>query len=453
MSELVQENSALQKSWHSLKSNKFARNLGSMGVAQILVRASRLITTVVLSRILLPEIYATAAVVLTVYELIALFTRNGISAKVVQAAPEEVQVVAMTAWRMTWVVCASLMVIHGLLAIPISQFYNDPSLAAPIAAMAIIYLVTPLSNIQAAFQQREGHLGRMAFAAALQVIVDNILTTCFALAGFGLWAIILPKLIVAPIWLILVRFGHPWRPEKIKGFSRFAGWRDIAKFSRSVLGTEVLSTVQSNIDNLFVGYFLGLHALGIYYFAFNAGLGITLGFITAAGVAVFPYFCEVSNNRAVLEKRFFQTRNKICFGMVGLILTQALLAPIYVPIVFGSKWTEASSILSIICLSALARPFASITSQLLKTIGRPEIELHWQIGNTIALVLALLISSQISTMAVALAVFLVQTTILGLFSILVPRKIFSEGAGEFRSELWPSFKKLTTSDSNMSAMK
>lgn len=434
MSDLVQENSTLQNSWHSLKSNKFARNLGSMGLAQILVRASRLITTVVLSRLLLPEIYATAAVVLTVYELIALFTRNGISAKVVQAAPDEVQVVAMTAWRMTWVVCASLMVIQGLLAFPIAKFYNDINLAAPIAAMSIIYLVTPLSNIQAAFQQREGHLGRMAFASALQVIVDNILTTCFALAGFGLWAIILPKLIVAPIWLVLVRFGHPWRPKKIGNFSLFYGWRDIAKFSRSVLGTEILSTVQSNIDNLFVGYFLGLHALGIYYFAFNAGLGITLGFITAAGVAVFPYFCEVSQDRVALQKRFYHIRNKICFGMVALILTQALIAPIYVPIIFGHKWTEASSILSVICLSALARPFASMTSQLLKTIGRPEIELHWQIGNTITLVLALLISSQISTMAVALAVFLVQTTILGLFSILVPRKIFLEKTGAQSSE-------------------
>ncbi len=426
MNDFKRTESQLLSAWNRIKADKFARNLGSLGLAQILVRVSRLVTTIVLSRLLLPEVYATAAVVLTVYEIIALFTRNGISAKVVQAAPNEVEVVAMTAWRMTWIVCVGLLVLQCLLAVPIASFYKNPALAAPIIAMATIYLATPLSNIQAAFQQREGHLGRMAFATALQVIVDNILTACFALLGYGFWAIILPKLLVAPIWLFLVRFGHPWRPKKIEGIDWFHGWKEIAKFSRSVLGTEILSTVQGNIDNLFVGYFLGLHALGIYYFAYNAGLGITLGFITAVGVAVFPYFCEVSERRNDLAKRFYQARNKICLSLVGLILTQAALAPIYVPIVFGPKWVEASSILSIICLSALARPFASVTSQLLKAVGKPEIELHWQIGNTAALVVALLISSQFNITAVALSVLVVQTAILGTFSVLVPRQLFSK---------------------------
>jgi teichuronic acid exporter len=411
----------------SFQTNNFAKNLSSLGLSQIIVRISRLFATIILSRLLSPQDFGTAAIVLTVYELIALFTRNGISAKVVQASKDEVNVVAMTAWRMTWIVCGSLMVLQCLLAYPIAWFFQDARIAIPIAAMSIIYLATPMSNIQSAFQQREGNLRRIAFAGALQIVVDNILTVIFAVLGFGLWSIILPKILVAPIWLYLVRVGHSWRPNKIEGVGRFHGWKNIATFSRSVLGTEVLSTFQGNIDNLFVGYFLGLHALGIYYFAFNAGLGITLGLITAAGVAVFPYLCEVKQDTQLLASRFYSIRKKLGLGMFCLILTQTALAPIYVPIIFGPKWVEAIPILCVICLSALARPFAGMASQLLKAVGSPHIEFRWQIVNTIALILAVLVGAQFSVLAVAIAVFVVQTLFLSLFSYFVPLAILEVG--------------------------
>ena len=409
---------------NKVSTNSFAKNLGAMGLAQIAVRASRLITTVLLSRWLAPEIFATAAIVLTVYEFVSLFTRNGISSAVIQATSEDVEAMAMTAWRLTWIACIALVFVQCALAYPIAWFYHNTKLAFPIIAMSAIYLVTPMSNIQAAFQQREGKLGRMALASATQVIADNILTASFALAGFDMWAIILPKLLVAPIWLFMVRNGHKWRPHKIYGSTKFFGGIKILRYSRSVIGTEVLSTVQANIDNLLVGYFLGLHALGIYYFAFNAGLGLTLGFISAISLAVFPYLCEVNSDKQSLQRRFFETRNRIGLGLGAIIILQSVLAPFYVPIVFGSKWIEAAPVLSIICLSALMRPYACITGQLLKAIGKPEIEMRWQFINTIVLIIALVIACQFSILVVAIAVLTVQTIVLGAFTWVIPKIIF-----------------------------
>lgn len=410
--------------------NSFVKNLSAMGLAQIAVRASRLVTTILLSRWLAPEIFATAAIVLTVYEFVSLFTRNGISSAVIQATSEDVEAMAMTAWRLTWIACVSLLLLQCALAYPIAWFYHNSKLEFPIMAMSVIYLVTPMSNIQAAFQQREGKLGRMALASATQVISDNILTACFVLVGFDMWAIILPKLLVAPIWLIMVRKGHKWRPHKVFGSSKFFGWGKILRYSRSVIGTEILATVQANIDNLLVGYFLGLHALGIYYFAFNAGLGLTLGFISAISVAVFPYLCEVSTDKQTLQSRFFQTRNRIGLGLGAIIILQSVLAPFYVPLVFGSKWIEAAPVLSIICLSALVRPYACITGQLLKAIGKPEIEMRWQFINTVALIIALVIACQFNILAVAIAVLTVQSIVLGVFTWIVPKIIFEPNSSD-----------------------
>ena len=360
--------------FRSLCSNQFARNLSSMGGAQILIRISRLATTVILARLLSPNDFGLAAIVLTVYELVALFTRNGIAAKVVQATDAEVENVAHTAHTITWIVCVGLMLLQMLLAIPIALAFNDNRLAAAIGLMSLVYLATPLCNIQSAFIQREGRLGRIALTGATQVIADNILTAVFAACGLGMWAIILPKLLVAPIWVLGIRAGHRWRPSL--GWS-LLGWQDIARFSRSVIGVEILTTFQANVDNLIVGSILGVEALGIYYFAFNAGLGITLGLTNSFGAALFPDLCTVRSDPVQLAHRY--RRGCLTMGAIitVVILLQVALAPYYVPIVFGDYWTPAIPVIMLICLSALPRPFAVACSQLLKAVGRPDVHHRW----------------------------------------------------------------------------
>jgi teichuronic acid exporter len=416
----------INKIIEDLRQDTFARNLSSLGGAQLAIRFSRLATTIFLSRLLLPEQFGLAAVVLTVYELIALFTRNGISAKIVQVSAEELPFVALTAYRLTWIICITLMIVQVLVAWPIAWFYKNTSIALPIAAMSIIYLATPLCNIQAAFQQREGNLTRFALAGAVQVIADNLLTVVFAFLGYGMWAIILPKILVAPIWVVFIRSGHPWRPHTSNSPYYFFGWKEIMRFSRRVLGVELLVTLQANIDNFFVGYFLGMHALGLYYFAFNSGLGITLGLLNAASVAVYPHLCEVRLIREALITRSIKAMKTIGILIIPIIMVQVLLAPIYVPIVFGEKWVEAVPVLALICLSALIRPFANVMSQLLKAVGHPEIELKWQLLTTVTLTFGLIIGCQLSIFAVAFAVFAVQTVMLAAFVFSARKFVLSE---------------------------
>lgn len=406
--------------WQALRQNPLLRAMGSMGAAQLAMRISRLLTTVILARSLAPSAFGMAAVVLTVYEFVALFTRNGISAMVVRAEDDDVAEIARTAHWLTWLVCLGLLVVQLLIALPVAWAFHNPALALPIALMGLIYLATPLCSMQCAFMLREGRVGRIAFATGLQVTADNLLTALLALAHCGMWAIVLPKLLVAPIWVIVTRSGHAWR---ISGKPSLAGAGAIARFSFNVVGVELMTTAQANIDNLIVGYFLGVDALGTYYFAFNAGLGISLGLIGAFSVAIYPHLCAAGAGRAELAQRFGSVRRTMARVMLPLILAQTLLAPIYVPMVFGAKWRHAVPVMMLICASALPRPFAAATSQLLKAMGRPEIELRWQVVLTLVLAVALLGAAQVSILAVAISVLAVQGVMLSAFSLVVPRAV------------------------------
>ena len=244
------------------------------------------------------------------------------------------------------------------------------------------------------------------------MVTDNLLSAVRAFAGMGLWAIVLPKLLVAPIWVVVNRRGHAWR---CCGPVQFSGWRPIARYGSGILGTELLATLQANVDTMLVGYALGVEALGIYYFAFNAGLGIPLGLINASAGAVFPHFCAVSGDRTQLAARFRQARRMLGWSIVPVVLAQVLLAPVYVPLLFGEAWRPAVPVLMIICLSALPRPFTCLTSQLLRAVGRPDIELRWQGRMTVVLVIGLLVGTLAGIIGVAIAVLLSQVIVGGLF--------------------------------------
>ena len=395
----------------------FARNISSMALAQIGIRASRLLTVIVLTRMLTPADYGAAAIIMTTNELIVLFTRNGLDAAVVRAAPEEAEDLARSASWLFWMVCVALAFIQASLAIPVAMVFGNPELALPIALMGLINLLLPLCNMQAAMLQRESKVGRIARASAAQFMADNALSAIFALCGLGFWSIILPKLITAPIYVAMIRRASGWRVQD--GFTT-RHWRQLAQFSRHIIGLELLATVQGTVDNLLVGYFLGVEALGLYYFAFNAGLGILIGLLNSFAVAVYPHLCAVLGDREQLGRRFRQTLRLLGTIVVPLVLLQAALAPLYVPVVFGEKWRAAIPVLMLVSLSALARPFGSATAQLLRAVGRPDVDLRWQMMITSVLIACLLVAVQFNVVAVAAAVLVAQTVMLTLYSLRAP---------------------------------
>ena len=258
--------------------SRFLRNLGWLGLSELFIRISRLAATVVLARLLSKYDYGLAALVLTTNEFVNVFTQNGVWDKLIQSDESDLKQLCQTAYCLNWIVCGALFIIQCLISVPVALFYQDNQIILPICIMALVYLMIPISLVQASLTQRENRLHVMALANGLQISIDNVLTIILAFLGWGMWAIVLPKVIVAPIWVIVHYVNNPWRPSR--EFT-LVNWQEIMRFGRSVLGVKLMNTLRNNLDYLIAGRFLGVEALGIYYFAFNAGLGISMSAINA----------------------------------------------------------------------------------------------------------------------------------------------------------------------------
>jgi O-antigen/teichoic acid export membrane protein len=388
-------------------SNQFIKNIGWLTGAELLNRVFRLATTVILARSLSPYDYGLVAIVFTTIEFANLLTlRGGIGSKLIQVPDAELEQLANTAYWLNWIICGAIFVLQCLAAFPIAWFYNNTQIILPVCTVATVYLVMPISLVQTSLIQRENRLKIFALSNAVAIGIGNVLTVCFALLGWGAWAVIAPFVITTPIWSIFYLKYCDWRPT---GAITLARWQDLLLFSKDPVGIELLDKIRANLDYLIIGRFLGVEALGLYYFAFNAGLGISLSIMANIWTALFPHLCEARGNLKLLREKYFSSLKAVGAFFIPLVLLQTGLAPLYVPIVFGHRWIGAIPILMLICLSALFRPFGSAAAQLLLTVGKGELSLYWNLIFTVIFTIAIFASVQWGIMAVAIAVFLVHT--------------------------------------------
>ena len=402
-------------------SSQFIRNIGWMGMSELFPRILRLGITVILARYLTSYDYGLGAIVLTVGDFTRVFINVGIGTQIIQTDKENLDDLCNSAYWLNWIISLALFIIQCIAAFPISWFYHESRLVLPICIGAIAYLIWPITTIQYFLIQRKNRLKICAINNAIQASISYILSAMLAFWGMGVWAFVLPSLLVSPIGIYIYYSNNSWRPTR--GLTT-KYWQELLSFGKNILGVELLRTLRNNLDYLIVGYFLGIQELGIYFFGFNAGLGVSLSAINAINSSILPYLCAARTDWLELKKRYLSSLKTVSIIIIPLVLLQSSLAPLYVPLIFGQKWVVAIPILILICLSAIPRPFADAAAQLLVAIGKPDLDLRWNILFTAIFTGALLVGLHWQTVGIAVSVLLVHGISLPLFTFWATRYVF-----------------------------
>ena len=406
-----------------ISKNRFVRNLGWLGMAEGVNRVFRLMATVMLARNLGVREFGLVALIFASFEYVKIFMQFGAGAKVIQAQEEELESVCNGAYWLTWTVGIVLFILQSSLAFVVANFYEEPDIVLPLIILSTTYLIIPFGRIQSALIQRENRLKITATINATQLSTANVLTAFFAWAGLGIWAVVLPILLTTPINAFISLKCHPWRPSK--GFTT-ENWGAIGRFGASVLGGRGLNVFRNNFDYLVIPLFFDdLEKLGLYSFAFNAGLGISVNIIQAITQALYPHLCDARPSLSELKKVYFESLRTIALIIIPFVLLQSSLANIYVPIIFGEKWDAAIPILILICLSAIPRPFFMATYQLLMALGKPNVFFGLDILFTIAFCGAICLGGLTqSIIGVAIAVLAVHFLVMPIFIAWATRYAF-----------------------------
>jgi O-antigen/teichoic acid export membrane protein len=404
-------------------SSRYLRNVGWLGAAELFNRIFRLATTVTLARVFSTEEYGLMAVIYTTIDFATVFTfKHGISAKIIQTDEKNLTAICNTCYWLNWLLCGSILIIQCLLAFVIVAFYGDRQLILPLCVVSLIYLIFPFFLVNCAIIERENRLKVTAICNAVQSLVSNTLTVIFIFMGMGIWAIVWAIILSNPVWVFVTWKYSSWRPPKRITFQY---WREITNFGKNLLGVEILNKLRMNLDYLIVGRFLGVDALGMYFFAFNAGSGITNNVVYALMSALFPHLCAVKQNLTQLKQQYYKSLKSIASIIVPLVILQSSLSPLYVPIIFGQKWIAAIPILITICLSVIPRTFSWAASMLLNSVDKTHVTLRLDFIFTVIFAIAILVAVNFGIYWVAAAVLLSQAIVLPIFTYWATKQVFA----------------------------
>lgn len=356
----------LRKSSLDKLTGPLLRGLGAYGGAELASRIVRLGATVIIARKLAPEIVGEAALSLTLFEIVRVLAKTGVGQRIIACPAEQLAPTCNTAHRLFWLWSWALVAMQLAVAAALGLIFGRTLAASMLAVLSLVYLLMPGGLVQCHLAMREGMTGRMARTAATQTISDHVLTAALLLAWPSPWSVVLPKLLTAPIWLIMSRANRPWQRDAAAGQVPVRG---LVHFSGAVLLAEALFAVRTQCDNLIIAALMGTSALGTYFFAYNAGIGIVSSLVTAFGTVAFPILCAAKPG----EERGKAMRKVSLIALslfVPLIALQALAAPFYVPIVFGLHWASAARLVAILCLTGLPLLIATLTTAWQRAEGR-----------------------------------------------------------------------------------
>ncbi len=369
-------------------------NLLAYGASEVASKASRLLVVVAVARSLELTEIGLAAAAFAAGDVLKAVTENGVGQRIIAAKDSELDAICATAHRIFWVWCVGLFGLQMVIGALLYVGGGSAMLFALITILAMEYLFMPAGLVQAALAMRTGKLKATATIAGAQIVGANLISVVLVLIWPTAIALVLPRLLAAPIWLVAMRRLHPWARVNKAGFAPLLPF---VHFGWAVLGVEIVKAVRLQADKIIVGALMGADALGLYFMAFNAGLSLSNAFSTAFSTVIFPHLSQAANKSAA----FVQSATLGLILITPAVLLQSALAPYYVPVLFGSGWNGVSEIVSVLCLVAIPTTLWSAAAGWLRSEGRPQSELLGTVLITVGLAITTIVLSPYGLQAVA----------------------------------------------------
>jgi len=324
--------------------------------AEFFAKISRIFTIIVLAAQLSPISYGTAMLALAFHDVFALLLRAGVGSQLINCKPHQIENFAKNGILIQWGICLTIAIGQWSSADFLSSLYDNDDIAVLLKIMAVIYLLYPWVSVKIFLLQRENKMRWFSIRNGLCMIIENVSIAIAALLGTDILAVALGKIAFSLFWLLLFSFS----PVKSYGVGfKLSVIYQMLQTSGKIFNTEFLRGIRLHADTFIAGKLLTPELFGFYSFAKNAGVGLSQSINQVYMAALYPYLCKLVRKAQLIEQQKTVLGVSLLIGCLFII--QALIAPIYVPVLFDEKWASVVPIITILCLVALPNLFIDIT--------------------------------------------------------------------------------------------
>jgi O-antigen/teichoic acid export membrane protein len=339
------------------------------GLSEVGLSVLGFVRSVVLARLLTPDIFGVMALAMVVVRAIETFTRPGVAQALI-ARQQDFDKACNTAYTMLVVRGFLLAAMLAAVAPWIGDFYESPTLPLMLQVLGGVFILTGFRNINIIARQRELEFRSLTYLAQVSAIVGTIATIAIAWWLRSVWALVAGQLISAILGAVLSYVFIPGRPRF--EFDREVA-RDLMRYGKFITGSSMLLYIATEIDTAVIGKVLGHAELGYYTVAFTIVHMTTTQLAKVAAGIMMPAYSKLQADLPALRNAYLRTLGLVMFAVLPASLGLVLVAEPLVRVVYGEKWLLAVVPLQLLAVFGLFRSLAAFTGYLFEGIGQPKV--------------------------------------------------------------------------------
>jgi O-antigen/teichoic acid export membrane protein len=340
----------------------------------------RLISNLILTRLLLPEAYGLLAAVNILYFALVMFSDLGVWQSVVKSERGADVKFLGTAWSiqllrgvLLWgvvLVIAALVQVAGSVAyFQAGTAYADPRLPAMVAVFSFSALLLGLESMNLAIAQRElkvAYLTRLEFFCQ---VIGMVVTLALALAMKSVWSLLLGTMTATAARTVL---SHWYLPGPA---SRFAWDRSCAQeilgFGKWVLVSSVIGFLAANGEKLILGGSLTTASFGVFSIATTLMMAVMGIYSSLNAHIIFPTLSDALRSDVAKAARVYTRVQQMADAFLGLMAGGIFMAGHWaVDLLYDHRYHGAGWMLQWLGLGLLAIRH-QVLEQLMFAKGQP----------------------------------------------------------------------------------
>lgn len=306
---------------------------------------------VVLARLLTPEDFGIVAMVTSVIGVAEIVRDFGLASAAVQARTLSHGERTNLFWANVGIgtACAGI----AALCVPlIVGLYDEPRLKPIVLTLVVVFVLNGATTQFQAELTRSLRFKALAGADIVAQTVGIAVAITMAILGFSYWAIVGQQIVVSVLALtITAAVSHWWPglPSRSVSITRFF------RFGGGVFGTQLVSYVTRNVDNVAIGAYWGAGPLGLYTRAYQL-LMTPLNQLNAPMTRIaLPVLSRVQDDDQTYGRYLAKSQLFGCYLTATLFAVSAGLSVPLVDILFGPRWTAVAPIFAILALGGVFR--------------------------------------------------------------------------------------------------
>jgi len=391
------------------------------------------IVSIVLARVLAPEIFGTVALVIVFANILQVFVDSGLGNALIQKKDaDDLDFSTVFYFNIVW--CLALYGVIYVAAPYIAKFYDDSSLIPVIRILCLMVVISGVRNVQQAYVSKTLQFKKFFFSTIAGTVVSATVGIGMAIAGYGIWALVAQKLLSLAIDTLVLWLIVKWYPKRMFSFARLKG---LVSFGWKLLVSSLFDVLYNNLRQLIIGKLYTESDLAYY----NQGKQIPDLLINNINTSIDSVLLPVlSNEQDSKERVKSMTRRAIKTStyimapvMIGLFVT----APYIIEILLTEKWLDCVLYLRIFCVTYIFYPIHTANLNAIKAMGRSDLFLKLEIVKKVIGILLL-----VSTMWFGVDIMAYSLLLTSLISQIVNtrpnKKLLDYGYMEQIKDIAPS---------------